>query len=305
MNVRVAWLWLALIAATSVARAQPGLTWQSPASCPEAAEVRARIEQRTGMAIERAIHGVAVEITQEADGYVARIDLRGLTVANDVRELRSARCDELTDAVAIVLARIAAELAARPHPAPAPGVTAITDPLPEAPRHGPPRWQIGPRLLGLSGIGALPRVAVGGELAVHVGRDSAFAELGVADWLPSGAALRHEAPGRVDVGLTLGSARVGWAPIGLPVRTWIGIEGGELTGTGVALGRDDMDAGPWLAVTAGVGVTWRMAPWVRLVGQLELAAPMYRPRFVLYDGAEVFRPEWAAARTGFGLELSL
>lgn len=112
-------IWLVLAAtAHAEPRTDAALVWQAPATCPDAGEVRARIERRLGMPIDRAVHGIEVAIEPEAgDGsggtarrFVARIDLRGVTVANEVRVLTSGRCDELTDAVAVVIARLAAEL---------------------------------------------------------------------------------------------------------------------------------------------------------------------------------------------------
>src|SRR3954447_22885830 len=82
------------------------LIWQAPDSCPDAAEVRARIARRLGAPIDRAVRGVTVDVAVERGGreprYVARIDLRGLRAAAEIRVLTSARCDELTDAVAVV-----------------------------------------------------------------------------------------------------------------------------------------------------------------------------------------------------------
>src|SRR5690349_2142807 len=102
--------------AIATAHAEPGtdagLVWQAPVSCPSLDEVRARIERRLGSSIDRAVHGVEVAVARDGEGggrFVARIDLRAVTVANEIRVLTSARCDELADAVAVVIARVAAE----------------------------------------------------------------------------------------------------------------------------------------------------------------------------------------------------
>jgi hypothetical protein len=303
-------MWLGLArAAPTPAHAEPrtdaGLRWQAPASCPDAGEVRARIERRLGVAIDRVVHGIEVEITgasaagDGAPGYVARIDLRGITVENEVRVLTSPRCDELTDAVAVIIVRLATEsraLAIAP-----PGAPVIAPPAagPAASR----AWSAGLRVLGLSGIGAIPRVGTGGELGVFVRHLDRFMELAEARWLPSGAVLFPNAPGRVDVSLDVTALRFGWGPEDLPLRAWIGGELGSIDGQGVALGDNRLGSGLWIGGSAGVGVAWPVTPRARVVGTFELAVPFHRARFVLLDGGQVFRPDPAAARAGLGLEL--
>ena len=85
--VRALCVWSALIAGLATAHAEPrgdvALVWRAPGSCPVLAEVQARIERRLGMPIDRAVHGIEVEITASGDGrFVARIDLRSVTMAN-------------------------------------------------------------------------------------------------------------------------------------------------------------------------------------------------------------------------------
>lgn len=112
---------LACFVAARIAHAEPpsdaALIWQAPDSCHDAGEVRARIERRLGAPVDRVVRGVAVDVAVQRDGaaprYVARIDLRGLRGGgaagdDEIRVLTSARCDELTDAVAVVIARLAA-----------------------------------------------------------------------------------------------------------------------------------------------------------------------------------------------------
>jgi hypothetical protein len=299
-------IWLVLVAAAHAEpRSDAALVWQAPADCPDAREVRVRIERRLGMPIERAVHGIEVAIEPEAGDlggaarrFVARIDLRGLTVANEVRVLTSARCDELTDAVAVVIARLAAER--RQPPAEDRAVRlAVQPPVTVAPRE----WGGGVRTLGLSGVGAQPRVGLGGELAGYVRHESVVAEVALARWLPSSRFLHPGAPGRVDIRLDVTALRLGWGPEALPLRGWIAGELGSVEAQGVGLNDDHVGAARWVGVGAGVGVAWPMAPLVRLVGVVEAVVPVQRPRFMLVDGTEVYRPEPATARCGLGLEV--
>jgi hypothetical protein len=306
--VRVVCIWLALVATASAEpRTDAGLVWQAPAACPDAGEVRARIERRLGMPIERAVHGITVDIAPSADGlahgFVARIDLRGITVANEVRVLTSTRCDELTDAVAVIIARLAAESRQAPGETGEPGVDRAQI-VAYAPPPAPPRaWGGGVRALGISGIGALPRVGVGGELAGYARVHSLFAEVAGARWLPSRRVLQEGAPGGVDVRMEVLSVRFGWGPGDLPLRAWVAGELGSVQGMGIALDDAQVGSAMWTGAGAGFAVAWPMTPHTRLVGLIETVVPLQRARFVLQDGAEVYRPGVATVRCGLGLEV--
>jgi hypothetical protein len=257
------------------------------------------------MPIDRAVHGIEVEIAPEGAGdggragrFVARIDLRGVTVANEVRVLTSARCDELTDAVAVVIARLAVEF--RPPAAEDRAVRlAVHASEPVAPRV----WGGGVRTLGISGIGAQPRVGLGGEIAAYVRHEAVFAEVAEARWLPSSRFLHPGAPGRVDIRLAATALRLGWGPEPLPLRVWIGGELGSIEGEGIALDDTHVGTALWVGAGAGVAVAWPMAAHIRLVGVIEAVVPFERPQFVLKDGTEIYRPDLATARCGLGLEV--
>jgi len=303
--VRVVCIWLALVATASAeTRTDAGLVWQAPEVCPDAGEVRARIERRLGMPIERAVHGIVVDIAPSDDGlahgFVARIDLRGITVANEIRVLTSTRCDELTDAVAVIIARLAAES----HQSQGEPSVDRAQLVVYAPPPAPPRaWGGGVRALGISGIGALPRVGVGGELAGYARVHSLFAELAGARWLPSRRVLQEGAPGAVDVSMEVMSVRFGWGPEDRPLRAWMAGELGSIRGKGVALNDAQVGSATWGAAGAGFAVAWPMTPHTRLVGIIEAVVPTRRARFVLQDGAEVYRPAVATVRCGLGLEV--
>lgn len=356
MPARVVAVALAILCgavASMPARAEPigdaALLWQAPDSCPDAAEVRARIARRLGAPVDRVVHGVAVEVAVERDGrelrYVARIDLRGLRAAGrpasdsteaaesgagganragdaggatrsdtagagpaprapdaEVRVLTSAHCDELTDAVAVVIARITAEAAA-PTGTSAGELRAERPAASVATPVGRPSWGAGLRVVALSGIGAMPGVSVGGELAGYVRARWLLAELAGMTWLHSVSFLRAGAPARIDVSLALAALRIGWGPEQLPLRAWLAAELGALRGEGVALDDPRVGTSPWVAVGTGFAVAWPMFEHARLVGAIEILAPLSRARFVLQDGSEVYRPGPVAVRSGLGLEV--
>jgi hypothetical protein len=337
---------LALVAITGVAEAERAAVgasppasnsafgWRAPAGCPKPDDVRLRIERRLGAPIDGAVHGVEIEITREPGGFVAQIDARALTVANDVRTLHSARCEDLADAISVILARLASEVrvAARASP-PAPSWRGAGLPRPagqdlaEAPdraarvdeMRGPEtgrrfvdmpvgprqtrRWGGGVRALALSGIGALPRINIGGELGGYVRRDAHFLELAVGRWVPQAARLDPGAPARVEVSLDVVTVRAGWGPEELPIRAWLEGEVGTIQGEGVAVLDPQVASARWIALGGGFGVAWPMSPRARLVGTFELAIPLQRTRFMLQNGADLYQPAAAAARCALGLEV--
>jgi hypothetical protein len=295
---------VALGAAARPARADNEFVWAAPAPCPDAADVRARIERRLGMPVDDSVHGIEVEIAREAGGFVARIDTRGVTLANGNRTLTSARCDELADAVAVVIARLATEARVRQAEVARRSAAIPRSPAVQAAaRREVALWGGGVRTLAMSGVGTLPGIGLGGEFGVYVRRRSYFGELAAARWARSPAYLSAGAPGAVDVGLTAGVLRFGWSPPDKYIRAWLGMEIGPMTGVGVALEEPQIGTGRWTAAGGGFGVTWPMFDRVRLVGAVEFMAPLEQVRFALRDGAEIYRPSIAVARSSLGLEI--
>ena len=302
--VKVSCLVLALLVGHLLpATASPGFVWQaSDDSCPDADEVRTRIERRLGMPLE--VNGIEVAISRGDAGFVATIDMRGVTLSNQNRTLTSAVCDQLADAVAVIVARLANE-ARRP--------VAVVEP-PEAPEQvsesiTPVRsstrsvWGGGMRSLAVSGVGAQPRVGIGGELAGFVRYQRWYGEVSAARWRKTSAYLTPGAPAGVDVGLEAFALRGGWSPAGMPIRAWLGVELGQLVGEGVALVDPRTASGRWIAAAAGFGVAWPIARHVRLIGTIELAIPFGRPAFALTTGSEIYQSSPASARSALGLEV--
>ena len=330
---------LALVFGAPVASASP-LVWDAPSGCPDAADVRTRIERRLGASIDHTVHGIEITVTRERGGYIALIDARALTVANDVRTLRSARCDELADAVAVIVARLATEARDRAPDTATLGpdgthLTALPDSRrsgARAPDTGHPdaqvaardgadeelalvnrrpvelpvqrnTWGGGMHLHGLSGAGALPELNLGAELGGHVRRLDRFVELAVGLWVPQSAHLQAGAPARVDVSLQVVTLRGGWSPRDLPLRAWLTAEVGRIQGIGVAVDDPRSASSRWTALGGGFNVAWPMSPLARLVGSVEMVIPLERTIFMLDDGRDLYQPSIAAARCSFGIEL--
>jgi hypothetical protein len=303
---------LVVVLSAGRAAAEPGdlgIAWQAPAACPDVDSVRARIEARLGRSLDDA-DGITIDVALADHRYVARVDLAAVTVANDVRIISSTRCDELADAVAVIVARAASE---HRHVAKPPVVVAIHEPTVEAettitatvPALQPRVWSLDVRLSGVSGVGVIPKVGLGGELAITLRHKDALAEVAETRWMVSEAQLHTGGPARVDVGLDATALRLGWRPERLPLRAWASVEGGSMYGTGVALDNSQIGSGRWLAAGSGFGVAWPISRWCRLVGTTEVMVAVERVKFSLGDGIAVYAPSPMSARTTVGLEIGL
>jgi hypothetical protein len=321
-----------VLAMPTAADAEAGFAWRAPESCPDADAVRARIATRLarestvtdgGDGTELHVGAIEVSVEKVAKGFVATIDARAITVANDVRTLTSERCDALADAVALIVVRLANEAAREARVVTPPAATRTRSPVAKTsaivesdmentrkvvverraePVDATPLWGGGLHAIGLSGIGAQPGVAVGAEVGVHVRRRDTMFELAYARWAAKPVYIVDGAPGRVDVSLASLALRVGWGPERLPIRGWAYAEVGSMVGEGVALFDNRMGDSRWTAVGAGFGVGWPIARMVRLVGSLEIGAAVDRPRFVV-GATEIHRPYPATARTALGFEV--
>lgn len=307
-------------AGTASADPDDGFAWRAPRECPDTSAVRERIDARLQGA---SLGAIQVHVEKVRGRFVATIDARAITVANAVRTLESPRCEALADAVALVVARLANE-ANQPRPPRAvdddeepplasgliampadrverrepAGLIDRTSPWPAEPR----TWGGGMHLLGLSGIGAQPRIGIGGEVAAYVRRHDVVTQVAFAHWAPRTVSPADGAPTGLAVTLSTFALRMGWGPERMPVRAWGLVEVGTLRGEGVGSVDERMGSSRWVAVGAGLGVGWPIARLVRLTGTFELAAPLGQVRFVA-GGTEVYRPNAAVARTALGLEV--
>jgi hypothetical protein len=284
------------------------------------ASLRARVEQRIDRSLDDVAVAVAIDVSLSAGRYTARVDLGAVTVANDVRTLTSARCSELADAVAVIVARVASDAIAHGQthtahtvpvaPAPRVAVLDMPDPgsvdRPEPVVRGPyvPRpWTIGVRLGGISGIGVIPKVGLGAELAATVRIADHLAEIGGSRWLASAAQLHTGAPAKLNIELDAATLRYGWRPPIMPLRAWVAVEVGNMHSSGVQLPSAQLESGRWVAAGTGFGIAWQMTPWARLVGATETLLAIERVRFSLGDGIVVYAPSPMSVRATCGIEV--
>ena len=171
------------------------------------------------------------------------------------------------------------------------------------------RWGGGIRLTGLSGIGALPGVNYGAEVAVLGRRDEVFAEVALARWKPENDYLVTETPDYTPLKLDVWTLRVGWASMRMPLRGWGLVELGEIAGVRGPQGvvsrmmmGDTPKQRQWRSVGGGFGVAWPMSDQARLFGSLEVTIPTSREPLVLDHGG-AYTPDPLVARYTVGFEV--
>jgi len=293
-----------VLVARVAAAGDAGFMWDAPAECPSVSSIESRVEQRLGRALDPALE-IHIAVSQHDGRFVAKLRL-GVTE----RSLTSDRCDALADAIAIIVSRVAEERGAIPRVATT--ETAVAAAAAIVPRVEPEAvhrdlsvpavshpWSLGVRLSGVSGIGIVPEVGLGAEVAISARYNSTLAELAATKWLASGA---DRSTSHVDVGLGVTAARVGWRPEDLPLRAWVAGEVGSMDGSGTNLSTTDQ-GGRWFAAGAGFGVGWPMTPWLRLVGSTEALIAIERVRFTEASGAVIFAPSPVSARATVGIEV--
>jgi hypothetical protein len=171
-------------------------------------------------------------------------------------------------------------------------------------------WGLSARATGLSGIGALPGVNYGGELAGMLRHQELFAELAMGRWKPKNTYVLSDSPDHIELGLNVWTVRVGWASMKMPLRGWLLSEVGEVASSAKQMPgvvpRAMMGSTPvdqrWKALGAGFGVAWPMSDMARLFGMVEFAVPTSRNE-VLLDGYGTYQPDPLTARSSVGFEL--
>jgi hypothetical protein len=295
---------LILLAMASPAAADGDLSWHAPASCPDEPALRRRVEHRLERPLDDVQVGVAVDVEVHHGRYTARVD-----VDHEVRTVTSKKCGELADAVAVIVARVASDALARQPLAKTvaliemPDDNMRVDEPPEPDKPAPPRtWTIGARISGVSGIGIIPKVGLGGEVAITVRRHRMLGELAATRWLTSAAQFHNGGPAKVDVNLDTAAVRWGWRPFEVPLRAWLSVETGSMSGTSLKTS-EQLEHGRWLAAGAGFGIAWQIKPWFRLLGTMEGMVALERVAFTMGDGIIVYAPAPTSVRTTCGFEV--
>lgn len=289
------------------------LRWQAPAECPQADDVRARIEAAGGLG--DLVVDASVEPT--ASGWQLNLSIAlGDTV--DTRILESDTCDPLAESlVALVATRLDAPAPQDSVPAPAPKSAPVPAPKPEpAPKPAPdpdpetkpeptpstPALPTGLTLAlsaGLS-LGSVPTPGLPAELAFgHAWPKLRVSLRGRFHPTPQPLQLDAERSMRVFLG-TAGPrvcARPAWRAVEFPLCGEVAVGGNRAVLRGPARTR----GGVWLEAGAGAGVAWFFARRWALTGHLAASVPVVGSGYTL-DGNEAWAPSAVGGRAMLGVE---
>lgn len=313
--------------------------WQAPAGCPDEASVRARVDARLAKPLGEG-DAIDATVTVVRARRTLRAQVSVWTPAVDVeRSLVAARCDELADAVAVVLARAVAEAralapappttdaamasgdgrrcdpfspfdecadAVRPERAAKPRTEGTTDPDDDRPRRrrgerARPDGGMRPSLV--SGAGISPHVGYGFEVSAWFVWGAAAVEVSGTRWLERLAELPPSRRFGAAIGLDALAARACWNPERYGPRVCFLGEVGSMSGRGVGLFDAKVGEATYSAAGIGLSLRARLRSHVALVGGFDMLRAIDRPRFVLDRGTVLFQPDPLAGRVGLGVEI--
>lgn len=296
-----------------------GLRWHAPAQCPTTEVVAARARTLGARAA-----AAEVTVTEVAGGFAAEVDTDG-----HHRSLRSASCDELATAVALLLAvgvddpDPSEPTRVEPAPiVPVPDATAAVEPEPggmdrsgaaDRPTPPPARRTTRARLdelrgpfataFGTIGVGLVPRIDVGGGLGLGWKWRRVAVELG--GWVLGPTA---RATGDVRARMLLGAAAV--TACGRIRRAWFELRpcgGVEIGGTDVRTSGTAVQPHArnlWLGVRPALRVlAWfhrRIAPVVSVAA----VVPAFRTQYAVGDEVLIATAPVAFSST-LGIEVAL
>lgn len=301
------------------------LRWRAPAQCPTSDVVAARAR-----ALGPADLDASATIEAVPGGFAAQVEHGGRR-----HELRSASCDELATAVALLLAGmdvpppepLAGESApgvrvpAQPEPAAAPAAapasvasSASADRSTRRPPRAVPHWPrdaeppaiLGPYVLAAAtvGVGSVPRIDVGGRGALGWSWTRVALEVGAFGLAPMRRAIDATTSGTIMVAASSvhASARLRWARVELRPGGAFEAGASRVRARGEVVRR--IGRAPWLALRAEL----RLLAWLHARVAATVAAamivPLLQTRYrigeaLLFEG----RPVGFAATLGLTIAL--
>jgi hypothetical protein len=271
--------------AAPVARERVHLAYDAPADCAaravleEAVAARAPAVQFTPPA--RSARVFAVVITRTDAGYQGSLAVDGAGGTGS-RELAAARCDDLVEALALVIA-LAIDPAALSSPAPAP----VAPPPPAAPS----RWG-GAAVIGAGTAGGVipsPAPALAAEARL-IRRGLGHAGLG----LVAGSSERSTVDGDAAFRWLSGRGSLCWQWLDRRIESdaCAHLDVGGITAEGSGVARAQQATRTWLAPGAHVAARWSPG-WLLIEAQAGVAAPILRDHYRFAPGMTIHRT-WAA-----------
>ncbi len=285
------------------------LQWSAPATCPEEAEVNARIVGYLGGAtpVNTGNANASAEVTMVGAQFRVLIH-SNLGAAPGERILAGETCDAVADAVALILAMMIDPDAVRgapsePAPITAPAAVAVAVPLP-LPSNNPSHLSIEAGVV--SGIGVLPELAFGVRLGLGVSTGNWTASVAAQFWSESTrhVPLDHTVGGRfsrTSLGIRVTRNWLLWRT--LSGRVGLGTDGVRTTARGFGVSDPGEASSIGLEPLVTTGLQWEVAHWVALQSEILAGLPLYRPQFTLIDRGQVWRPAVAQITWGFSAVL--
>jgi hypothetical protein len=288
-----------LAAVILVASAAPAhgarLAWTAPDTCPGEQTLQQAVSDRLDRSIESVALDVAVQVAADAGQFTAQLTVHG--AIEDSRVLTSESCIELTEAVAVVIARLVASLPPeQPSAQPPPVVTIAVS------HETTPPWNGGLRVGGVFGTGSAPGVGVAGELGAWVSRGPLALSISGSRWKSSTVMLEGSMSG-VDVALQSLAVRAGWRPEARILRAWLVGELGSIRGEAIGLSNDRSGSSRWSAVGGGGGVAFGLVRQVVALAAAEAEFVLDRTQFRVDSGTAVYSTPSFALHGSLSIEV--
>ena len=291
-------LWVASHA-TSVRASDVDLLWVAPArDCPDREQFRSGLALRLGREVsfgsDARIH-VDARIEASSVGYSLTLRTHS-DRGSQQRQLEARNCNELARASVLIVALLFPEHANR---------TSATDAEERASERGD-RLQPRARAAWVVDLGALPLPAFGAGLAFGLGFGAASFELGGFVLLPRDGHVPASAEPVARLQLMAAVASACFELVRQPaLAPCVGLELGELRGSGQGLARVANRSSLWVMPEAGVraGLELTRTLWWSL--GVAVGLPLDRTVFTVRDLGPVHEVPRVVARVATGLELRL
>lgn len=311
------WLWAFRAQTQAPVTSELALAWQAPGACPDSAWARARIAAHLGRAIGEGTAQLSarVEIRSQAPGFRLWLSMSD-TETRSERSIEDARCEDLADAAALIIALAVGESAqagAKPA-APSAPVKPATDSEIIPALQGKPRPLAQTRdrglrvqLGGVLDYGFLPEPGIGPALWVGLQGNRLGIYLGARGLLPQQSQGKKRV--RVDqwAGSIAGCLRA-FSRARIELLPCADLELGRVDASGRGLS-ENLDRHT-LFVGLGARVALKLRVWNSIWVSAEpgLSVPLLRPRFVTLDTAAgtertLYTPQPVSGRASLGIEL--
>jgi hypothetical protein len=276
----------ALLGATGQARAEAvgsfRLTWAAPEECPSPSQVQAEITRLVGGDLQ--VHESDLEVgVMVSHGRLWSADLTTQHAGQTGHRIIDApSCKAVADAIALIVALLIDPDAVASN-AQTPGPEAPSVPEPSKPSKS--AWEFGAGVHAQGLVGTLPGADIGIGLALELASRRWQTDVRwnyglrrdqVAS-LPSGASGRFNIlMGSVTECFNLGQAEWGLGPCAV-------VEAGRISVHGFGATAGFTRQALWLALGGGGFLSRAMGHHLRVLMEVDVVAPMYRPDYVFED----------------------